>query len=164
MWSLLGNCHGKQLSELHAHLERACQTSEKNAKPIIRPVGQTVFRIARLILILRIRINILIWIYFVKFGKLTMISIHFVKFSIFTLISIQFVKFRIFSLISIHFEKFRIFTLISIRFINSGINTSILIHITRKLEILRGLILWLLYSNFGYNSLKPHNIGMNNAL
>ena len=104
----------------------------------VRPVKTTVFRITRLILILRIRIKILILIHFVKFGKLTMISIHFVKFGIFTLISIC--------------------------FINSRINTSILIHITRKLEILPGLILWLLYPNFGYNSLKPHNTGMNNAL
>ena len=69
----------------------------------------------------------------------------------------------------------RTFTLISIRFINFQINTSISIHITRKLKILLVRILWLLYRNyhirnchinkffvwlFTHNSLKPHNTGM----
>ena len=69
----------------------------------------------------------------------------------------------------------RTFTLISIRFIHFQINTSISIHITRKLKILPVRILWLLYRNyhirnchinkffvwlFTHNSLKPHNTGM----
>ena len=46
-----------------------------------------------------------------------------------------------------HFVKLQIFTLISIRFTNFWISTSISIHITRKLKILRVQILWLLYPN-----------------
>ena len=71
-----------------------------------------------------------------------LILIHFVKFPIFILISIHFVKLWIPTVISIHFVKLGIFTLIFIRFINFKINTSISIHITRKLTIFRVCILW----------------------
>ena len=40
IWYMLGNYRGKHLSELHACLVRAFQTSRNNGKPIIGPIGK----------------------------------------------------------------------------------------------------------------------------
>ena len=83
--------------------------------------------------------------YFEWSDKISILMVRIIR-----LILIHFVKFPIFTLISIHFVKLGIFTLIFIRFINFKINTSISIHITRKLTIFRVCILWRESEFFSY--------------
>ena len=83
--------------------------------------------------------------YFEWSDKISILTVRIIR-----LILIHFVKFPIFTLISIHFVKLGIFTLIFIRFINFKINTSISIHITRKLTIFRVCILWWESEFFSY--------------
>ena len=97
--------------------------------------------------------------YFEWSDKISILTVRIIR-----LILIHFVKFPIFTLISIHFVKLGIFTLIFIRFINFKINTSISIHITRKLTIFRVCILWWESEFFSYKIELRNRVTQNHVI